>query len=552
MDSNGRAQSGRTPLYAAALNGSVEICSMLLHAGADVKARDVRHLTALHAAAVRDSSEICKLLIEAGADVNATTVPLKHTPLYAAAKHSSVNACRVLIRAGITVDARDIQQCTALHAAAILPKPEFCRILLDAGADVNAKNTEISTPLHFCTGSFEGLMVCRLLIDAGAEVNSYDSRRVTPLGAAVAQGRVCHCDVLIKAGADVNAKDNRQRTPLHYATRHHSSKDKTRHHSSPQPEHDATLEYGEQICEKLLKAGADVNAIDSKLLTPLHGAALGGRLELCRLLLRFGANPRATSAVQRTPLHAAASLGHEKVCLFLVHAAADLAVDHNLDSANSAKSPAYYARKHGACSLAHHLDQSDGVHYFRCVGPARERRLVWNDISEGEEHAILEEMQAGWVAKVRTCCTHTLIGHTISRCGRAQGHTLSAPALLQILRFTFAEVEPQLLSYALTAQETSKRIEIARRALAFAGQSVLAQAKITETVSRASHIRKTTAQLVIDSEPGAGRDGAGRDGRGWLHAFCLFLQYRHFGSDKREERCQSSVMWDNRPARDVD
>mmetsp|Transcript_81957 Transcript_81957/g.228428 ORF Transcript_81957/g.228428 Transcript_81957/m.228428 type:complete len:140 (-) Transcript_81957:166-585(-) len=64
--------SGRTALLHAAREGHVEVCAVLLKAGADVEATDRDNMTPLSYAARKRHSEICQLLLHYGADIEAT------------------------------------------------------------------------------------------------------------------------------------------------------------------------------------------------------------------------------------------------------------------------------------------------------------------------------------------------------------------------------------------------------------------------------------------------------------------------------------------------
>jgi ankyrin repeat protein len=61
-------------LYLAALKGHVELCCMLVEAGAVVEARDDKQSTPLHWAAQQGHVELCRMLVEAGAAVEARSV----------------------------------------------------------------------------------------------------------------------------------------------------------------------------------------------------------------------------------------------------------------------------------------------------------------------------------------------------------------------------------------------------------------------------------------------------------------------------------------------
>ncbi|MDB6065468.1 MAG: symbB [Pedosphaera sp.] len=66
-----RDTMGRTPLMHVAGLGYLELCKILIEAGADASAIDSELETALHQAAKGGYVDICKLLLEAGTPVNA-------------------------------------------------------------------------------------------------------------------------------------------------------------------------------------------------------------------------------------------------------------------------------------------------------------------------------------------------------------------------------------------------------------------------------------------------------------------------------------------------
>ena len=72
-DCNATATNGSLlrPLHSAATQGSLEICRMLLDAGADPNAAQQSNFAALHAAALRGDVALAELLIERGASVGA-------------------------------------------------------------------------------------------------------------------------------------------------------------------------------------------------------------------------------------------------------------------------------------------------------------------------------------------------------------------------------------------------------------------------------------------------------------------------------------------------
>jgi ankyrin repeat protein len=101
--------------------------------------------------------------------------------------------------------------------------------------------------------------------------------------AAAESGNVQEVDRLLDAGADVDARDNQGETPLF----------------------SAAFSGSREIAESLIAHGADINAMDREGSTPLHKAAYQSRRELVELLIRKGARVNAGTREGATPLHKA-------------------------------------------------------------------------------------------------------------------------------------------------------------------------------------------------------------------------------------------------------
>lgn len=180
---------GSTPLSLAALNNRVEICKLLLDAGADIDAvdRNEEARKPIHSAAYYGGSGItCKLLLDAGADVNAKDAN-GWTPLLLAAQTGCARTGGVLIAAGADVDARDEKGFTPLMMAVLNGDEVFCQALLRAGANKDAVCAFGLTPLHYAV-EMGNKGVCRLLLHAGADPEVKDERGLTAISIARKKG----------------------------------------------------------------------------------------------------------------------------------------------------------------------------------------------------------------------------------------------------------------------------------------------------------------------------------------------------------------------------
>ena len=199
---------------------------------------------------------------------------------------------------------------TPLHQA--VKSGDFAEVtaLVNAGADVNAQDKEFS-PLHLAAEGGNTAMVAAL-IRAGADVNVWGGPswgHITPLHIAARSGDVAAIAALINAGADVNARkvisdtfdfeDLGGDTPLHWA--------KTAN-----------------AVRFLIRAGADIEARDTNLKTPLHDAARHGYADAAVALVRAGADVNAQGRHDRedTPLHGAADSDSVDMISLLVKAGA--------------------------------------------------------------------------------------------------------------------------------------------------------------------------------------------------------------------------------------
>jgi len=145
-------------------------------------------------------------------------------------------------------------------------------------------------------GGWSFRITVALLIAGAAYVWRKDAaRRNVDLLTAAEAGHVATVDRLLRAGANINARWVDDSTPLFVAAR---------------AGHAA-------VVERLLEAGADPHESHTAMGSPLHTAVIGGRVDVVRLLLARGVDANARSAAGDPMLCLAAVRGCETVRMLL-------------------------------------------------------------------------------------------------------------------------------------------------------------------------------------------------------------------------------------------
>jgi ankyrin repeat protein len=271
-------------MYAAAF-GNAETVKILIDAGAEVNARNSFDATAL----LWGGADIDKvrLLVEHGADVNARS-KIGRTPLHQAATCEGCSAIvRYLLSKGADPNFVDNLGIAPLTLAALAGDTESVKALLAAGADgkrIDRYGSMLTDAMENCT-----LPAARALIEMGADPNGgivnagkvkFGPIQLVGLTPLMIASPYCGADaaqMLLGAGAKVNAVDVRGMTPLMLAVASEASN----------PER----------VRILLKAGADVNAKSKIGETALDWALKYGNPEIISTL-------RGSGAKEGVPFHA--------------------------------------------------------------------------------------------------------------------------------------------------------------------------------------------------------------------------------------------------------
>lgn len=173
-------------------------------------------------------------------------------------------------------DARQRRIDAALLAGVAWPR--VVAAMLRRGANPLARDRDGNTLLHLGASAPEAAIDLHLSL-VGQLLETPARLGWMPLHCATMSGSLETIEKLLAAGARVDARSEDGTTPLHLACTY------------PRP----------HVVETLLAAGAAVDAVDAKGETALHHAMSAGA-EPVEQLLRAGANPRVRDAAGRTPL----------------------------------------------------------------------------------------------------------------------------------------------------------------------------------------------------------------------------------------------------------
>ncbi len=326
-DPNQLDGKGRSLLYAAICDKSVENARLLLAHGANPDAGDGAATSPLAKAAALGLEQAVRLLLRSGASVQGDRLESARdllerasqdegwTPLMAALALGDHARVEALLAYGSSMETKTQAGWTALLEACLQPgDANLATLLLERGADPNHASDSGITPLMFAARA-GGLGTMELLVAQGADPDARARDGSSALWLATEAAQPEAIGMLGKLGADLELRHGKtRRSALHRAVR------KERW----------------EVAQALLEAGAQVDARDKNERTALmfvaesgdlQGLALllahspdlelsaGGRtalyralrserLELASALLDAGANPASTDDDDEPLLHA--------------------------------------------------------------------------------------------------------------------------------------------------------------------------------------------------------------------------------------------------------
>ncbi|KAH6697300.1 ankyrin repeat-containing domain protein [Plectosphaerella plurivora] len=229
--------------------------------------------------------------------------------LHLAAIFGDANLAEALLKDGAKVDVFDRELGTPLCAAVFGGFDAVAEVLISKGADVNCNTAEGEPLIYFAILQFKkdnnrqhlpedfpkhggALPTLRVLLKSGARLDIPGPLGIHPLYLATALGNLAVVKLLLESGTNPTTGTTEGSTPLHIAL---------------------AAELGPDIIEELVKAGADVNAVNQSGITPLHNATLTGLDDVLQIFLQQRPDLSITDPEGNNLLHCAVSSGNDNV-----------------------------------------------------------------------------------------------------------------------------------------------------------------------------------------------------------------------------------------------
>ena len=288
----------------------------LLKSGADVNAASGDGMSALHWAAVNGDVELATMLLYAGANVGATTRLGAYTPLLMAAANGEVPIMDTLLAAGADPNAANTNGTTPLMLAAASGRADAVTLLLNRGAAVNAKeSSEGQTALMFAAANGRADAI-RALTAHGADVTvttkvvdlaafSREQEEIAGGPAPKPASTPGGSNAAPPAAAPRAGRGAPGKPMIPGVDRRYLYNELVRTQGGLTPLLMAARQGQLESVNALLAAGADLNQPSAgDKTTPLLIAIINGRFDLAAVLLDHGANANAASDNGAAPLYA--------------------------------------------------------------------------------------------------------------------------------------------------------------------------------------------------------------------------------------------------------
>ncbi|QYS96681.1 hypothetical protein H0G86_003921 [Trichoderma simmonsii] len=295
-------ENGETALMIATQNKNLPFVQWLLENGADVNGLNNMKQSALHFAIQAGNTAIIQEILARQPNFDVIDGPSKKTILQSALHEPAILS--MLLAAGADPECVNAAGDTLINAAVLSRKSDVVSLLIEQNVNIEHPDSSGRAPILAAVSYVQDASLVRLLAEGGAKLSGVDVNGRSLLHLAI-DGPPEIIKILLEFGKYIrpNQEDSKKRTPLMTATC------------------TSNLE-----CLKLLiKAGADVNALDSAERSVLHYAVSENNDKLVSLLLsETNINTHHMDPVMGTPLHEACRKANVDIVNALLHHGADV------------------------------------------------------------------------------------------------------------------------------------------------------------------------------------------------------------------------------------
>lgn len=143
-------RNGQTALHLCCEYDQRDCLSLVLSLSSTSTCLEIRNyegLSPLHLAVLHGCKDLARMLLDAGADINAMDIKSGQSPLMHAVEANNADMVHFLIENGCDVNSQSYSGNTALHGACGRSQVDTVRLLLKSGADSSLKNYHNDTPV---------------------------------------------------------------------------------------------------------------------------------------------------------------------------------------------------------------------------------------------------------------------------------------------------------------------------------------------------------------------------------------------------------------------
>ena len=275
-NANSRAEDGKPLLHWCIEHGRFIIADALLQHGADLHAIDRFGNNSLAYALQYKRRHLAERMLALGADPGRATKPegAFTPPVIRCLQLEWIDLLPALVKRGADLSATDLQGRSALDYATSHPDPKRIQFILDLYQDPNATIADGRSLLQWSLTLDESVSL--LLLEKGAKPNTTNPSQICPLTHAVIEKKRALCEALLNRQATITATASPDAPSLI----------------------SRAIENGwHDLLERLILAGADINAPNSDGKSPALMALDQGHTQTFQTLVSLGArSPKTTWA----------------------------------------------------------------------------------------------------------------------------------------------------------------------------------------------------------------------------------------------------------------